>query len=395
MPRLLSAPRTGAALIAVLCTSLTLAACGDDSDSGSSGAATSTASSAGAADPVVAEAQKALDAASGPEGTFTSPPEGSGTAPKGKSIVVILFGQGIPSFAAAVKQVQAAGEKLDWNVRVVDGKFSSNAWLAGIRDAINAKADGVITFGPDCPPIKAALQQAKAAKIPVINVEGHDCDTLEPGAEPEFAATVGYHEGTLVDWLTAIAKLQAQWAIVHTDGKAKVLDIFETDAHTFKVMNDAFREELAKCKGCSIVDQITLTGADYGPKLQQKTQQALLKNPDTNVVWPGGTETLLPAGVAAAVRSSQSKPVSVGWECQDDSKTNFKNGILGVCFNYTPQWEAYAAVDALISIFAGKEPTTDSGMGLRLVDAEHNQDYVPYQSPVDFEAPYEKAWGVG
>ena len=135
-------------------------------------------STAGGDNAVVAEAQKALDAASGPTGTFKEPPTGATNPPKGKDIVVIPFGQGIPSFAAAVKEVQAAGDKLGWNVRVVDGKFSPNAWLAGIRDAINAKADGIITFGPDCPPIKAALQDAKKANIPVINVEGHDCDTL-------------------------------------------------------------------------------------------------------------------------------------------------------------------------------------------------------------------------
>ncbi|UGS36003.1 sugar ABC transporter substrate-binding protein [Capillimicrobium parvum] len=395
--------RCGAAVVLALCATMTLAACGSN-DSGSTSTSASTAAStgtstgtstAGGDNAVVAEAQKALDAASGPTGTFKEPPTGATNPPKGKDIVVIPFGQGIPSFAAAVKEVQAAGDKLGWNVRVVDGKFSPNAWLAGIRDAINAKADGIITFGPDCPPIKAALQDAKKANIPVINVEGHDCDTLQPGADPEFAFTVGYAEGTLQDWLKAMARLQADWAIAHTNGKAKVLDIFETDAHTFKVMNDEFRKQLGKCPGCEIVDRIEITGADYGPKLQQKTQQALLQHPEINVIWPGGTETLLPAGVAAAVRGSQNKPISVGWECQDDSKTNFENKILGVCFNYPPQWEAYAAVDALINIYEGKKPNLNSGLGIRVVDAEHNQDYQPYQAPIDFKAAYEKAWGVG
>jgi ribose transport system substrate-binding protein len=382
-----------AVLLVSLLLGLGLAACGDDSDdSGGGGASTST--NGESANDVVANAQKELDKFAGPEGSFVAPPAGTPKPPKDKTIVVIPFGAGIPSFAAASKEIAAGARKLGWNARVVDGKFQPNTWLAAIRDAVTAKVDGIITLGPDCPPIKAGLEEAKKANIPVINIEGHDCDTLESGAQPLFAHTVGYSEGELIDWLRQIARLQADWAIVHTKGKAKVLDVYETDAHTFKVMNDEFRKQLKKCPDCEIVDQVTLTAADYGPKLQQKVQQALLQHPDTNVVWPGGTETLLPAGVAAAVRSSQSKPISVGWECDDGSKENFSNGVLGMCINYVPQWEGYAALDALIRIMGGQEPNTKTGHGLRLVTKDINADYVPYQSPVDFRDAYEKAWGV-
>ena len=99
--------------------------------------------------------------------------------------------------------------------------------------------------------------------------------------------------------------------------------------------------------------------------------------------------------MGAAVRGSQNKPISVGWECQDDSKTNFENKILGVCSTIRRSGRPYAAVDALINIYEGKQPNLNSGLGIRVVDAEHNQDYEPYQAPIDFKAAYEKAWGVG
>ena len=398
---LTSLARRGAAVAVVLCLPMSVAACGSSDQSrttSSQPTAATTASGDGATQAVggvVADAQQALDAVSGPTGTFQPPPTGGSAPPKGKTIVLIPFAQSIPGFAAAVKDAKAAAQKLGWQVRVVDGKFSPNAWLAGVRDAVNAKADGVITMGPDCTAIKAALQEAKDANIPVVNIEGHDCDTFDPGAEPLFAATVGYQEGTLQEWLKTVGKLQADWVIAHTKGQAKVLDVFETDAQTLKIVHDAFTEELGKCSGCSIAETVEVTGADFGPKLQEKVQQALLKNPDVNVVFPSGTESLLPAGVAAAVRGSQNKPVSVGWECQDDSKANFQSGILGACLTYTPGWEAYAAVDALGSLIAGKTPRTETGIGVRLVDAEHNQDYVPYEAPVDYKSVYEKAWGLG
>jgi ribose transport system substrate-binding protein len=379
------------ALMALLLVVAVLGACGDDDDSGDSG----SSNSGGATSDAVAEAQQTLDKFSTAGGSYHAPPTDSPKPEPGKSIVVIPFAQGIPAFAAEAKAIQAVGKELGWNVRVVDGKFEPNAWLAGIRDAITAKADGIILMGPDCPPIKAALQEAKAADIAVINAEGHDCDTFDPDAEPLFTYQVPYSEGTLIDWLKQLARLQAAWAIAETNGEAKVLFLFETDAHTFKVMGDEFKKELSKCGGCEIVETVTLTGADYGPKLQQKTEQALLRHPEANIVWPGGTETLLPAGVAAAVRASQSKPPSTGWECDEGALENFETGVLGVCFNWTPQWEAYAAVDALIRIFAGEEPSDDTGLGIRLVDKEHNLDKLtPYEAPIDFAGAYEKAWGI-
>lgn len=377
-----------------LCGAVALGACGG----GNPGATNvGVSDAAGSTTTVVAAAQARLEAISGPEGTYGEPPTDSPEPQVGKTIFVIPFGQAIPAFAAEAKAISAVGKKLGWTVRVWDGKFQPNVWLAGLRAAVTAKADGVITMGPDCPPMRAGLQATQKAGIPVINVEGHDCDTLEEGAAPMFTHTVTYAEGKLQDWLTALAKHQADWTIVQTRGKARVLFFMETDAHTFKLMGDAYTQHLAsECPGCRLVDTVTLTGADYGPKLQQKAQQALLKHPEANVIWPGGTETLLPAGIAAAVRSSQSKPQSTGWECDDGAPAQFKAGVLGVCFNWSPEWEAYAAVDALIRIHAGQKPSEETGLGIRLIDKEHNrEDLTPFEAPVDFKSSYERAWGIG
>ena len=64
--------------------------------------------------------------------------------------------------------------------------------------------------------------------------------------------------------------------------------------------------------------------------------------------------------------------------------------------NETPGWEAYSAVDALVRIFAGEEPTAETGNGLRLIDEEHNlEDYEPYVAPIEYKSVYEKTWGAG
>jgi ribose transport system substrate-binding protein len=264
-----------------------------------------------------------------------------------------------------------------------------------LRAAVTARADGVITFGPDCPAIRAGLISAKAANIPVINVEGHDCDAIKAGAKPLFTHTVHYKQGNLDDWTKAIARYQAYWIIAKTNGTGRVIEFVETDSYTLTSMAAEFEKTMKKCSTCAIVQKVTMTGADFGPKLQQKAQQAMLQHPEAKAVWPAGTESLLPAGVGAAIRSSQAKPVATGWECDQGMQTNFKTGVLGACFNYAPSWEGYAAVDALVRLFAKKQPTTKTGIGIRLVDQQHNlKGFNSYEAPIDFASAYEKAWGA-
>jgi ribose transport system substrate-binding protein len=359
------------------------------------GTGQSASAAAGTTSPIVAQAKAALAKVSTAKGDFSAPPSDSPKAPRGKSIFVIPISQSIPGFAAATADITGVGQKLGWKVRIWDGKFEPNVWLTGLRAAVTAKADGIITIGLDCPAIRAGLIAAKTAGIPVINAEGHDCDAIKPGAKPLFTHTVHYKQGTLDDWTKAVARDQAYWLIAKTNGTGKVIEFVETDSYTLLAMASEFERTMKMCSTCAIVEKVTLTGADFGPKLQQKAEQAMLKHPDAKAIWPSGTESLLPAGVAAAIRSSQAKPVAVGWECDQGMQTNLKTGVLGACLNYVPGWEGYAAVDALVRIFAGKRPTTKTGIGIRLVDQQHNlKGFDSYQAPIDFASVYEKAWGI-
>ena len=57
-------------------------------------------------------------------------------------------------------------------------------------------------------------------------------------------------------------------------------------------------------------------------------------------------------------------------------------------------WTGWAAVDTMNSLFRNEKPAF-SGLGWQLVDATHNLPASgPWESPVDFKAIYEKAWGI-
>jgi ribose transport system substrate-binding protein len=357
-------------------------------------AAASSAARARSSNPVTA-AQNSLAAISGPSGSFKRPPSTGPKATGGKTIYAISFGQALPYFAAQTAALQAAAAKLHWHLHIWDGKFDPSQWLAGVRQAVTAKANGILMLGVDCPSVQAGLQSAQAHHIPVIAVESFDCNVLKHGAKSRFTWTVNYAEGSLTRWVRDIGKYAADWSIVHKHGHARVLLFDETDAVYFRDAIAGFESELKHCRGCGIVNTVSFTGAAYGPTLQQKASEALLKSPSANIVFTGGAESILHAGVAAAIRASSSKPLAVGVEGDSGSPGDFKSGVLGMAENIVPGWEGLAALNALVRIFAGKTPAFHTGIGLRLIDRQHNfKKFKPYVGPFNYQTSFEKAWGV-
>jgi ribose transport system substrate-binding protein len=395
--------RVTGVVAALSAVALIVAGCGGSDSSTTTSASTaapagttaSTTDAGGPAATAVQQAEAELAKISGPDGQFGSPPTSAPKPASGKTVWIVSVGQSVPAIAKVVSTIESISKDLGWKTRVWDGKLQPNQQLAGMRAAVEAKADAIINYGTDCPTIQVGLQAAKAAKIPVVGIESFDCDVVKPGAPSLFTWVVTYEQGDLTQFLTTLGGYQAAWAIAHGKGESKVVHFRETDVRTLLTLADAFTEAMKACSTCEIVDTVEFTGADYGPKLQQKTQQALVQHPETDSVSAGADSTIT-GGVGAGIRSSQHKPPAIGWECDASVMPLLKSGIEGACFDFVSEWEGYAAVDAVIRLFAGEKPTTQTGIGIRLVDKEHNLDgYVPGKGPVDYAAIYRKAWGLG
>src|SRR5207244_3512101 len=71
-------------------------------------------------------------------------------------------------------------------------------WVDGIRQAIAAKADGIILWAVDCAPVKAPLQDAKKAGIPVVGWEAIDCDqTIDKAGQVKASGQPGLFSATI------------------------------------------------------------------------------------------------------------------------------------------------------------------------------------------------------
>ncbi len=270
---------------------------------------------------------------------------------------------------------------------VKDGKYDPSVQLAAVREAIRAGADAIWLETIDCEPIKAGLEEAKKAGIIVFDMGGRPCSpTLFTG---EFEWSVGGIEA----YAKRYGEIQAIWAIAETNAEAKVLLVYENDLASAEEINAGAKARFEQCKGCEIVGEVTFTGAEFGPPLQQKVEQALLKYPEATVV--DGNYDAAAEAVAAAVRSSGKDIPVLGGEGQSNNVELVRNGEQAMGVGYPLGWIAYGSADAILRLLAGEEPT-NSGAGFQPFDAEHNLPAKgePFRPSFDYKKAYREAWGI-
>jgi ribose transport system substrate-binding protein len=372
----------------VMVLALALTACGGGSKS-SSGGGDETASRG-----AVAKYEKELAATY--KGDFEAPQGEPVTPPKGKSIWVITTGQNIETSQNISAAIEEAGEKLGWTVHIFDGKFESSRQLTGIQQALAAKADGIITFAIDCAPIKAGLEQAKAAGVPVVSVEGKACEPTLSSYDLTFARRQNFQQ-----WIeNGFAGYQAKWIVAKTGGQAKTIVTVETDLFVTRIALPGIERVFDTCPTCEIVDVVNFVGTEFGPPLQAKIEQALNQHPEANSFLAAYDAVMTGGGGAAALRASgrESEIEIMGGEGSAPGiELIYNKAGSDACSGINFQWEGYAALMGLTRVLAGQDPYKENtGIGSQVCDLEHNlpPKGEAYQPPIEFIPAYEEMWGL-
>jgi ribose transport system substrate-binding protein len=360
---------------------------GTPTDNGSGSPATNT--------PTDPELQAVYD------GTLTSPDTKSRPAAKGKKIVIISSGQSSISSSIPVNAAKEAADKMGWDVQVYDAQLNPANDANLMSQAIASGADGIILDAIDCQFVKSQMEQAKSKGIFTVPIYAYDCDDkyAGQGGERLFSAYIDYGpeaNKNLGAFAEKYGYAQGKAAVAATDGKAKVVFFNDPQTTVLHYTGNGFLRAIDECEGCEVVANVKYTGLDLGPQLLQKASSVLLQHPDANVVKsPYTAATLL--SIAPAVRASGRAGALyvMGGEGFNDELNLLRNhqGVSAVMISPS-DWTGWAAVDTLNSLFRGEDPAY-SGLGWQLVDEQHNlPSSGPWQSPVDFEQIYLKAWGV-
>jgi ribose transport system substrate-binding protein len=319
-------------------------------------------------------------------------------AAKNKSVFIISSGQASISSSIPSDAAMAAAQAIGWKVTILDGKLEPSTYGGLVDQAIADGANGIILDAIDCNQVKGPLEQAKAKHIAVVPIYAYDCnDPTEDAGPPLYSAVVNTDnipDQKLGAFAESYGRGQADYVIAKSKNKARVLVLNDTEFTVLKYTAAGFDDQIAHSGGSKVVATLNFLSADLGSKLQQEIQAELLKYPSINWIKSPYTYATELGVVPALASQPKGKYDVMGGEGFQPELADIASGTVTAAMAISSQWEGWAAVDTMNSVFTHK-PVAPSGIGWELVDASHNlpanDNLVPKQN---FEAAYEKAWGV-
>jgi ribose transport system substrate-binding protein len=399
-----------ALLIACVVVVIGLSACGGSTSSSSSTAnAESSEAGSGAENASSNEAESSGEGMTLPEaekitaelykGRFTPPPRNAAKGVPGKQVWVISCGQQYATCATVTKGVEEAGKVLEWNVTTYNGNAGNPSQTnTGVKQAVAAGADAIVTVAADCPTIKSGLLAAKSASIPVVNYAGVDCDDPSfGGGEPLFTASTF----NVVEYSVERMQANAQFMVARlteegiADPKIMAFETLEQAFH--KAGWEAWNTEVeAICPNCEVVNEPFAVSQVPNPAAADwKTE--VLANPDANAAAID-TNSWIIAGLGAAIKASPNKEMFTC--CGDNTDVEsiglVEEGQISALQMWSNEYYAWATANVVNELFAGVKPSElpNEGGGFIFIDEEHNLppegQAAPY--PTDFKAEFSKSW---
>ncbi len=211
-------------------------------------------------DAAVVAAKAAVAKYAGPQTVW----EGPTSAPKpdkGKKVVYLSGDEQNDISHLYGVYIKEAGEKLGWDVTIIDGKGSPTSWLAGMNQAIALKPDGIALFADAASlqdPIKAGV--AQGIKFVGLHAAG------TPGPQPDINLFVNIQEDPV-----EIGKAEADWVIADSNGTAHAVILTHNEYAIAQVKSMATKAELEKCSGCKVLDYVNSPASEAAQRQPQLT----------------------------------------------------------------------------------------------------------------------------
>jgi ribose transport system substrate-binding protein len=376
-----------------------VAGCGGSSSDSGSTSSSSSASSGGSKTSAAVLAEAKASTEKGYKGDFQLPPTDGPKAQPGKNVWYISCGQAYTACAQQSTGFGEAGKALGWKVNLTDGKADPTAASRIIRQAIAAKADGIVITAFDCPGIKSALRQAKAANIPTVTAFSLDCD--EPafgGGPPLFTASAKlYGSSKQGDFYAKWSAARANWIINDSKGTGEALNIEEQSQLLHKISNKGFEDQMAKCAGCKVTP-LKFTFSQVPNPATQLWTSGIQSHPKAKYLAED-IDSLMDLGLRKALGQSGRRDLKVaGGEGFPTNLQLIRDGVLTVALALPQGWVGWAEADTINRLFAGADPASlpNEGLGWQIIDKDHNlppagKAFVP---PIDYASAYQKVWGT-
>ena len=372
-----------------------LAACGDDDDGSSS--STGGSDTAGGGETAF-NAKEIL--ARNYEGVVEPAPKDGPEAAPNKTIWFsnCLAFEGCARFGTGLKE---AAKVLGWTIKEVDNKNDPRTSISIMRQAVAAKADGIVDTLSDCPNVRTGLQAAKGAGIPVVTYAGLDCDNpaLGEGGEGLYAGHVrlGKAEDTL-DYYRNQGMSDAEFILALASEKGIESPTIVTALPQGQLFQDARAEGFASkveelCPDCEVAP-IEFNTQQVVAKGQQIIRSGILQNPGAEVFYYGN-DAFLPLGIQSALQANKGKfKILCCGDGGELSTQNVRDNELAetVAGNFAPLemwgWDTLDVMNRLLS-GATKDEIPAQANVTYYFDKEHN---LPASGPVEVPYDYREAF---
>ncbi len=337
---------------------------------------------ASGSDPVVQQARERVDAARA-EVTRGAPETGPAAQPD-KFVVIVpcaLASEGCAQPALAAKE---AAEALGWRAQIIDGKETADSQNAAVRQALTLNPDGILTVSINPSTIQSSLAQAREEGVVTIASQALETDLVDFSGTP--SERVWKDSGSLL----------ADYAIAETDGNVKALLLHDTGFEVLEARYEAFKDRLAECANCEVVEEQTFTFADLATSVPRMVQQMAQRNPDFNTIYIDYDYAV--ASVAQGLRAVGAEDkIVLGSQGIPAALERIRTGEQSASTAFPNEWMGWTDIDAMNRIFAGEDPTVAADvLSLKLVDST-NIDEIGlegWDGDVDFKSQYRALWGV-
>lgn len=263
---------------------------------------------------------------------------------QGKKIGLAVANLQAEFFNMIKQSVEAYGKEKGYTVITVDAKGDATTQVNQIQDLISQKIDALIYIPAGATAASVPVKAARAAKIPVINVdrnaEGAPGDTFIYGQSVAATTELG------------------KWICEQTKGKGKAVMIHGQRGTTPEVdRTKGFTQGLASCGIKVTQEQWTERwSADEGNKI---AQDMLQRDPSVNIIL--GQADGIALGAAQAVKLA--KPAEKVWVVGFDGDVGGLKAVQSGSLDATATQQTFTmgrmAVDAVTAVLGGKSVPKD------------------------------------
>ena len=316
---------------------------------------------------------------------------------RGKTIFEIPITSEVPFVSALERGMKQAAAEVGAKLVVYPNQGQPSQWAQGIRTAISQRADAITLLAQDPALLGPQIAQARRAGIPVIVLrttgEGEPCQVDSHGKPYGTTCVPGPFEDA--------GRLEADWVIAATNGKADALVIMSSDARSTIPLMRGLRDELRKrCPPCKarVVD---VPIPEWAVRIGTEVQSALVRDPKINYVIP--IYDSMSQFVAPAIRAARAAGrvrIATFNGTPFVLKLMQDGDVVAMDAGENLSWLGWAAMDQVFRVIAGLQPARSEHTPLRVFDDTNTRSA---GRPPRYDAGYGRAyvhgyrklWGAG